>query len=252
MININRTKWISFKEFKRIVKDKNTINLLNKEQTKRLGNKIRFGEYGSRAERRKEEDKNLKAIAGTFLLLGLIILILISFFNRPVEAFENPKVVNISKEVIKPLKTQINTYTEDIKEVKEVKKNINDLAFEFIIQFEGYHDKPYWDYKQWSCGYGMKCSQFTTGITREKSKEFVIERIIHIRKVYELSQYEDWLEVALISFIYNIWSPPIWYKRYIENWYTNALKNRFKQYSYAGNSFLRGLYKRRVAECNLF
>jgi len=137
---------------------------------------------------------------------------------------------------------------------EEQKKNdeINESAFNFIIQFEWYHDKPYWDYKQWSCGYGMKCNKNTTWITKEKSKQYVIDRIENIRKKYDLYKYDDNIQVALISFAYNVWHIPAGTDWYIENWYINGLKNHMKEYSYAGGKYMRWLAKRRNAETSLF
>lgn len=249
-IKITESK-ISYNKFKRIIKDKNTINLLSKEQTRRLGNKIRFGEK-DRKQRREEDNKNKKSIIGSFFLFGLLILLLISFFTREVKVkelqIEQQKVVlgtKVAKTIIEPLRNDLNESEEHI-------ESIENKAFEFIIQFEWFHDKPYWDYKQWSCWYGMKCSKDTKNITKEKSKEFVIERIRNIREKYSLSQYKEGLDIALTSFIYNIWRPPIWYTRYINNNHINWLKNMMRKYSYAEGKYLRGLNKRRVSETSLF
>jgi len=137
---------------------------------------------------------------------------------------------------------------------EEQKKNseVIEQAFEIIIKFEWFHDKPYWDYSQWSCGYGMRCSKDTTGITKEKSKQFVMERIKSIRIKHNLEQYDDNMEVALISFIYNIGHAPVWMDRYIKNNHINALKGMMRKYSYAWGKYLRGLALRRNYETSLF
>lgn len=137
-------------------------------------------------------------------------------------------------------------------EEQKKKSSVIEEAFNFIIKYEWYSDKPYWDRKQYSCWYGMRCSKNTTWITKEKSKKFVLERIENIRKKYNLEKYNDNIEIALISFVYNIWHLPEWTEWYIENWYINWLKNRMKQYIYAWNVKLGGLVKRRNAETNLF
>jgi len=141
----------------------------------------------------------------------------------------------------------------EVKEVLEVKKvvkngNVRERAFKLITKYEWFHDKPYWDYKQWSCWYGMRCSKDTKNITKEKSKQFVMERIDSIRERYKLHDIADEIEVSLISFTYNIWHPPKWYRRYINNWHIKWLKNRMLEYSYAWGKFMRGLYKRRLDE----
>lgn len=170
-----------------------------------------------------------------FMLIVIAFLLWIAF-SWDVEVIE--KVQWHQMEVKKPV---------EVKKVA-VKWDVAERAFKLIVKYEGFHDKPYWDYKQWSCGYWMKCNKNTKNITKEKSKKFVMERIDHIRIKHKLHNIDDSIEVALISFTYNIWHPPIWYRWYIKHWYINWLKNRFKEYSYAGWKFLRGLYKRRVDE----
>jgi GH24 family phage-related lysozyme (muramidase) len=110
-------------------------------------------------------------------------------------------------EDIKPKEDTVQAI--EVKEPLEVKEiaNIDDVperAFKLITKYEGFHDKPYWDYKQWSCGYGMRCSKDTKNITKEKSKQFVMERIDLIRTKHKLHNIDDSIEVALISFTYNI------------------------------------------------
>jgi len=129
---------------------------------------------------------------------------------------------------------------------------VEEESFKVITKFEWYHDKPYWDYSQWSCGYGMRCSKNTTWITKEKSKQFVIERIKKIRDKYDLYKYDDDIEIALISFIYNIWHLPEWTDRFIKHNYINALKNKMKQYNCAWGKQLRWLIIRRNYETSLF
>ena len=130
----------------------------------------------------------------------------------------------------------------------KVQDNVNERAFKLIVKYEGFDEVPRWDIKQWSCGYWMKCSRYTKNITKEKSKQFVMERIKHIRERHNLYDIDDSIEVALISFTYNLGTPPEWYRWFIKHWYINGLKNRMKQYSYAGGKYMRGLYIRRVEE----
>lgn len=162
-----------------------------------------------------------------FILLFIIVL-LISINSEELEVID--KVHSYKEVVLNPV------------------DNVEDRAFNLIIKYEWFHDKPYFDYKQWSCWYGMRCSKDTKNITREKSKVFVMERIKHIRERHNLYSIDDWIEVALISFTYNLWTPPEWYKWYLKHWYINGLKNRMREYSYAGGKFMRGLYKRRMDE----
>jgi len=210
---------------KRYMKIPWTINILGKKTIRVL--------------KRWEKKFNTKKF---IQIIGLCILavILLLMINKT-EATED----------IKPKEDTVQAI--EVKEPLEVKEiaNIDDVperAFKLITKYEGFHDKPYWDYKQWSCGYGMRCSKDTKNITKEKSKQFVMERIDLIRTKHKLHNIDDSIEVALISFTYNIWHPPVGYKWYIQHWYINGLKNRFKEYSYAGWKFMRGLHKRRVDE----
>ena len=50
----------------------------------------------------------------------------------------------------------------------------------------------------------MRCSKDTKDITKEKSKQFVIERIKNIREKHNLYSLDDNIQIALISFTYNL------------------------------------------------
>ncbi len=126
------------------------------------------------------------------------------------------------------------TPIEKIESLEVKKEKTIERAFMFLIQYEGYHDTPYWDYKQWSCGYGMSCTKDTKNITKEKSKKYVIDRLSAIYDGYNLDNLQDeGMIVALLSFTYNIGSMPSGYRWYIEHNHINALKNRMKKYVYA-------------------
>lgn len=199
----------------------------------------------SNIEKRKKRRRRKDLFHILFPILIIMVFVVAWNMNRT----QAHLVSKPSKEVL------LINIAEPIKEVVKKPLNefsINEKAFTFIIGFEGYHDKPYWDYKQWSCWYGLACSKYTTNITRVKSKAFVIDRIERIRTKWELKEYSEEMQIWLTSFIYNIWSPPIWYKWYIKNGYINALKNTMRKYSYAWWIYLRGLNKRRNAEVNLF
>lgn len=215
------------------------------------------------ARKRKERNNWLKF----WFISVCTILIMVWLWNTPVEADEElTSELNALEQLIEEVpemieyieeeKTDYEKLMEEWEKLHEEKvkqyKEVEEQAFEFIIQFEWYHDKPYWDHKQWSCGYGMACSQYTTWITKEKSKILVMERIQNIRERYALYEYDDNIEVAIISFTYNIWRPPFGMDWYIQNWHINALKNTMRRYVHAGDKVLWGLVKRRNAECNLF
>lgn len=123
------------------------------------------------------------------------------------------------------------------------------MAFDLITKFEGFHEKKYFDVVRYSIWYWQPAN-WKEYITQEEASKFVYDKIESIRAKWGLHKYNDNIEVWLISFIYNLWSPPSWYSRYIENHQLKALKNKMLEYSYAKWKFLRWLYKRRVAESN--
>lgn len=204
------------------------IRRIGKEESERI----------ERAFRRKKEREKKQPL---HLLIVFLLLALLSFIIFKSLWEQAAPITNAYIEEKAPLNT------------KKERVSLEEKAFYFLIQFEGYHNKPYFDHKQWSCGYWMKCQSSTSWITREKSKKFVIERIKHIEKQYNLASLNnEGLQIALISFIYNIWHAPSGYKWYVKNGYINALKNRMKQYVWASWKPLRWLIKRRQAETNLF
>lgn len=81
-------------------------------------------------------------------------------------------------------------------------------AVKGIQQYESYHQKPYWDYKQWSVGYGTKASGPNDSVankaeavdrqlTEMKKYERAIQR--NIKVPLSQNQYD-----ALVSFVYNV------------------------------------------------
>ena len=124
-------------------------------------------------------------------------------------------------------------------------------------QFEWYTPVAKWDYKQRSIWYGTKSYQWET-ITQEEALERYKQEI---KQAYDrcnigrFSQNKN-MQVALISFCYNVWHLPANTERYVNNGYLNALKNQMRKYIYAWTwtekKVMRWLVKRRNAETNLF
>lgn len=230
---------LSQKQRDRIIKNSSTINM-TWEQTQKeriINRKI------------KRKIKKLPQVAKWLAIIWFIFIILWLL------------EIKYNKELDEAKEELLNTWSITIinkAEAKEEEKYIEDYteleekAFNFIIQYEWYRDKPYWDFKQWSCWYWMRCNKDTTWITKEKSKWYVIQRIRHIQERFDLYNYNEWLQVALISFAYNTWTLPLWYDWYIKNNYLNALKNKMKLYVYAWWKKLKWLEKRRQDETNLF
>jgi len=129
-------------------------------------------------------------------------------------------------------------------------KEINWLALEFISSYEGMTLVAYDDWKQWSIWYGSKSYRWEK-ITQEEAEKRARIVIQNIREKYKLYNHPIYKQIAITSFVYNIWSltqKQLWL---LENYYYTALWNDFKLYNKANWKVLKGLEKRREAEANL-
>ncbi len=131
-------------------------------------------------------------------------------------------------------------------------KNIEEKTFEFIKKFEGFNPTAYWDFKHCSIWYWTTTRDCKEIITEEEAKKRAIQKIKDIRKHYNFYDLDDNMEMALISFVYNVWKPPKNFRWYIKNNYKKALKNLMIKYIYAWWKKLKWLENRRRAEINLF
>lgn len=146
--------------------------------------------------------------------------------------------------------------------VLKVEKKISNTsiieeAANLIIRFEGYVQKPYWDFKQWTNGYGTKAKDQFEIITipeaRKRLMDYIQQDYEQMLKVFKGTPPTQFI-VALLSFSYNLG-------------YGNALKmiedfnngksfreiaTRMKLYINAGGKPLQGLIDRREAETKLF
>lgn len=144
-------------------------------------------------------------------------------------------------------KTVISKKENTAKEI-----DIEEKAFAFIKKFEWFRSVAYWDYKHCSIGYWTTTRNCSEKITEAEAKKRAILKIKNIRKTFNFYSLDDNLEIALISFSYNVWSPPKNFFWYIKNWYINWLKNLMLKYKYAWWKKLKWLEKRRKAEIDLF
>ena len=138
------------------------------------------------------------------------------------------------------------------KETTTKNENIEEKAFAFISQFEWFKAKAYWDFKHCSIWYWTTTRDCKEIITEEEAKKRAIQKIKDIRKYYNFYDLDDNMEIALISFSYNVWSPPKNFTWYVKNGYINWLKNLMLKYKYAWWKCLKWLEKRRKAEVELF
>ncbi len=167
---------------------------------------------------------------------------------------------------------QIQTVTEDTETTEEYVYTPMSLSFfgiEMIKSFEGFYSKAYWDYRQWTIGYGSRCEegQFPNGITEAQATELMKEEMpIYVNAVnnfiksYELTLTQNQFD-ALVSFSYNC-GQNVWKKStdnftlkklIVEgNWNEDEITAAFGMWNKAGGEVLDGLTKRRAREAALF
>lgn len=150
--------------------------------------------------------------------------------------------------------------------------SISQNGVDFICSLEGFNAKCYWDYSQSSIGYGTKCTHSSvqphkTGmhtITKEEAKQAMMSGI---EKNYAMKVRKQTVNVemnqnqfdALTSLAYNcggglqrIYKCPL--TQYLRGELSDS-EARTKYYNYivyAGGTYCKGLYNRRVKEANLF
>ena len=147
----------------------------------------------------------------------------------------------------------------------------SDAGIDLIKDFEGFSAKPYWDYEQWTVGYGTRCPDDKleeykeNGITKAEAQKLLEKEIKSYENSvnkfinkYDLEMNQQQFD-ALVSFTYNVGG----------NWTSGASSQLFTQYviagktgndfifaiaqwSTAGGSTNLALIKRRLAEANLY
>ncbi len=148
---------------------------------------------------------------------------------------------------------------------------ISEEGIEYIKKEEGFSKVPYWDYGQYTVGYGTKCPDDMleeykkNGITEEEAETLLknhlagIELVLNKKLIekHELKLSQNQFD-ALVSFTYNLGTSWI-YKT--DSIFFNAIKNgatgstlirAFTLYSKAGGSVLSGLVRRRLCEANIY
>lgn len=125
-----------------------------------------------------------------------------------------------------------------------------------IKNFEGFYPKAYWDYKQYSIGYGSKATGPNQTITEPEAVELLKQEVkTYIRNVEYWNEkggynWNDGQKAALVSFAYNIGS--------INQLTANGTRDnatiarKIPEYRKAGGKVLRGLVKRRAVERDKF
>ena len=147
----------------------------------------------------------------------------------------------------------------------------SDALVEFLKNEEGFSAKPYWDYAQFTVGYGTRCPDDmleeykTNGISKEAAEILLRNYLASTENTLNkkfIDQYGLTLTQgqfdALITFTYNCGSG--WISKTSDNFF-NAVKkgatgseliNAFALWCSAGGQILPGLVRRRLCEANMF
>ena len=140
---------------------------------------------------------------------------------------------------------------------------------DLIKKWEGFSAKPYWDYAQWTVGYGTRAPDEhlaryqAEGISHEEAEELLKMYIDNMGK--SVNSFIDKFGIqadqqkfdAMLSLTYNIGGG--WMFRactvrtaFIEGWTGSDLLYAMGEWCVAGDSILPGLIRRRLAEANVY
>lgn len=139
---------------------------------------------------------------------------------------------------------------------KKTNDNISDDLVEFIKKHEHFSPTPYWDYKQYSIGYGTKAEPNDVEISEEEAfrrLKIVVKKHRDVVVKAERSWGYEWSQKqidALTSFRFNVGSIGQLTNNGTRDNYTIAKK--ILEYDKAGGKPLRGLTVRRQNESQLF
>lgn len=146
---------------------------------------------------------------------------------------------------------------------------VSDACVEVIKKWEGFSVKPYWDYKQWTVGYGTKVPDGklteynTNGISVEEANTLLHAMLSDMS--VDLNSFIDKFGLtmtqqqfdALLSLTFNCgtgWMGEVSTFRtsVIEGWTGNDFVFAIGQWSTAGGVTLPALIRRRLAEANMY
>lgn len=146
----------------------------------------------------------------------------------------------------------------------------SESCVEFIKQVEGFSPQPYYDYNQYTVGYGTKCptekyfDYTANGIPRDEADALLQEFLTDIASdinsklidKYQLTLSQHQFD-ALVSFSFNIGTGWMTYdstlrSAILNNADDNGIVYAFGLYCTAGGKYLPGLITRRLCEANIY
>lgn len=144
---------------------------------------------------------------------------------------------------------------------------ISEEGISLIKKFEGYYQYAYWDYSQWTIGYGTRCeeNEYPNGITEEEADALLRREMVKYEmQVNAFLGYNE-IEVtanqfdALVSLTFNIgsnWTNDSLLRTYLINGISNyseeEITDAFCEFVHAGGEVVQGLVTRRKTEAALF
>ena len=146
---------------------------------------------------------------------------------------------------------------------------VSQECIDIIKKWEGFSAKPYWDYQQWTVGYGTrvpdgKLEEYqTVGITKEDAEQQLLDYLNKDAQVvnqfidkYGLTFTQGMFD-AVLSLSYNCGSS--WLNKtstlhtaVVSGWTGDDLLFAFGQWSTAGGETVPALIRRRLAEANMY
>jgi GH24 family phage-related lysozyme (muramidase) len=133
---------------------------------------------------------------------------------------------------------------------------LDDKYLAFVRKQEGFTPKAFWDYKQWTNGYGTKALSSTEVIDQAEAEKRLVAEATAATQFIKLHfpNLPVGGEQAMIDFTFNLgegWANGPLGKLLAEGNYTEA-KTHMLEYDHAGGKVLDDLVRRRKAEVEMF
>lgn len=147
---------------------------------------------------------------------------------------------------------------------------ISQECVDVIKQIEGFYAIPYWDYSQWTVGFGTTCpddklDQYKKyGIPMDEANALMKEQLAKFEDSVNSFIEREGLTLtqgqfdAMVSLTYNLGSALLYnenhriFKAVVNGATGNELIFAFSAHCAAGGEFLPGLMRRRLAEANMY
>lgn len=210
------------------------------------------------------------------LSLGLALLLFSQTAILPFSVWAEsaePSDSTVSEETTDPPESEESEETEGSAEPEapveeDYTHEISEAGLELIKSFEGFYRYAYWDYKQYSIGYGSYVASpdvYPDGITEREASDLLKAMIDDFSIMlndflvkYKIRLNQNQFD-ALMSFSYNL-GKYVWVNEnhslrnliLSQNYTPEELTETFGLYCHAGGNRLEGLYQRRMREAAIF